>query len=115
VSGQGDLFADVPSPALVPVYPEPAGPAPEPLSYGRRLTQRKREMPARGVHPVTGCRLLPEADGKRCGDCAHLRRWDRFVKCALNDTRGAATDTRVRWPACSQFVAGGEGEADRGG
>jgi hypothetical protein len=47
---QLDLHAE-PCAALVPVHPQPIGLEPKPLSYGRRLTARKREMLARGVAP----------------------------------------------------------------
>ena len=50
----------------------------------------------------------PGPEGKKCGDCKYLwRRGDvagRFYKCDFRDnTCGAKTDHRVRWPACIRF------------
>lgn len=80
----------------------------EPLSYTRRLTLRKQRQLDAGIHPVTRRPLLPIADGKTCGGCDHHFSHSRnqtWHKCDLNATRGAATDLRVRWPACTAFVA----------
>ncbi len=96
---QGALFADIEAPAL--------GPAP--LSYGRRLTARRRAALARGVHPVSGFPLFPAEQGRRCADCRNLfvhgRSSQDYWKCELNATRGAATDIRRTWPACTAFRA----------
>jgi len=50
-------------------------------------------------------------EGRRCGGCFHLYRVGgvagRFYKCDLRRvTSGAATDHRVRWPACGRFEDG---------
>lgn len=83
----------------------------EPLSYTRRLTLRKQRQLDAGFHPVTRRPLLPVEEGKTCGGCAHHHREESrsgrqaWHKCDLNATSGAATDLRVRWPACTAFVA----------
>ncbi|EFC80067.1 hypothetical protein [Parafrankia sp. EUN1f] len=86
-----------------------AGPEVPAPSREQKLAARRRADLARGVHPVTGARLLPVNEGKRCRDCDHLFRHDRaardYWKCDLNATRGGATDISRRWPACSQFEA----------
>ena len=50
----------------------------------------------------------PGPSGVTCSMCAHLRRVGgtagRYWKCALRrNTSGAATDHRVRWPACGRY------------
>jgi hypothetical protein len=47
-------------------------------------------------------------DGTRCKTCVHCRYPDgygrRYYKCDLRRlTHGAATDHRVRWPACGRY------------
>lgn len=84
---QPQLFADL-----------PVADPPEPLSAGRRLTQRQRRQIELGVHPLTLLRAHPERG--TCGDCPH-RQPGRYPKCGLGPrTRGPATDTRAHWPAC---------------
>lgn len=101
------LFEDEPCGALVPIHPQPIGPEPKPLSAGQRLTLRKREMLARGVHPVTRLRLLPAEEQRTCRDCRNRFRHGQasrgYWKCELNATRGPATDVRLSYPACTGF------------
>lgn len=84
-------------------------PKPEKLSPDRARTQRNRLRIARGFHPF-GLRLLEAADGRTCGDCAHLRRKETpsrrmHFKCALRgDTNGPGTDARKGWPACEKWA-----------
>lgn len=48
-------------------------------------------------------------DGERCGSCRYLFRHEMsktYFKCELMEkswTRGAATDIKFRWPACSKW------------
>lgn len=87
-----------------PAEVTPADPAP--LSYGQRLTIRRRADLAAGRHPVTGLPLLSPDWGYQCGTCAHLirRRYSRtYVKCALRETGAEATDVRLHWPACTRY------------
>lgn len=78
-------------------------------SADQRRTRLRRELLARGIHPLTRTRLRPE--GGTCGDCAHLRpetiRSGRtFYKCALvGSTNGPGTDLRISWPACVRYEA----------
>lgn len=86
--------------------PGPAEPI-EQLSVDRRRTIRYRQLLAQGVHPITGARLA--GNGETCGTCGHLDRYryrtKSLCKCDLNDTRSAATDVRVFWPACAMWAA----------
>ena len=80
------------------------------VSAGKARTQRNNAMLASGRHPVSGRRLLAVTDtaAPTCGDCVHHftnRRSKTYHKCDLNATGGAATDIRVSWPACTEFVA----------
>ena len=49
----------------------------------------------------------PGPDGAKCRDCALLagiRHDTTWYKCRLRkNTHGAATDHKVRWPACGRF------------
>ncbi len=106
---------------------EPAGD----LSADRRRTLRQAATLAAGYHPLGG-RLHqqaapvgdPKAAGRRCGNCRHRelihtngnRRWPKCLLGAVNPTdtqphpipprvtRGAATDCRATWPACTDHV-----------
>lgn len=95
--------------------PGPAVPDPyEGMSDGARRTAQQRDLLAAGVHPAT---RLPLADaphggaGETCGTCQRQhtyvhRSGARFHKCALaGETRSAATDIRLGWPACVRWVA----------
>lgn len=46
-------------------------------------------------------------DGKECRECSHMRYVQyskKYWKCDLREnTHGAATDHRRRWPACGRF------------
>ena len=48
-------------------------------------------------------------EGETCAHCAHLygkQYANTYWKCDLRaNTGGAATDHRVRWPACAKFEA----------
>lgn len=55
-------------------------------------------------------RAGPGPEGKICAECFHLMIVDyhdkRYFKCGLRgDTRGAGTDHRKKWLACSHFAA----------
>ena len=50
----------------------------------------------------------PGPAGRQCAECTHFSRvggvGGRYYKCDLRrGTSGAATDHRVRWPACGRF------------
>lgn len=56
--------------------------------------------------------------GPQCGSCefltSHLGSSHRFYKCTKRGvTNGAATDRRVRWPACGLYVASDESKTPR--
>jgi len=75
---------------------------------GRCTPTQEREA-LRGRHPL-GWDLHPAPpEGARCGTCAHLVRrvspGGRVnLKCGLLPmTKGPATDTRARWPACEGY------------
>jgi hypothetical protein len=101
VPGQLGLFGE-PLPQL-PGTPAVA-PDAEPLSADRRRTARQRQLVADGWHPLTRGRAHPELG--TCGDCRHrLAAGRTYPKCELGPAnRGAATDVRAWWPACSRFT-----------
>lgn len=79
-----------------------------PRSKRRRQTYDAAQAFALGVHPATG---EPLDRGHTCGGCDHcyaIRHTGgtAWHKCGLHreGTRGAATDVRVSWPACSLYV-----------
>lgn len=77
------------------------------LSAGQRLTIRRNNLLARGIHPVTKLPLLHAEWNRTCGDCDHHGvaggHARSYHKCELNMTNGPATDIRVGWPACQAF------------
>jgi len=86
-----------------PVDPEPA------LSANRRRTIRNQASLDKGVHPVSGLRLLPVESGASCGGCDNFlveqarSRSKTYFKCKLKYSHGPATDLRKRWPACEAY------------
>ncbi len=67
------------------------------------------QKPERGINP---CLALygPGPQGQTCKGCIHLRYLTsanpnaRHWKCDLRKvTHGAATDHKVRWPACGRY------------
>lgn len=87
-----------------PTIPEP----PEPISDGVALTRRNEAKLARGVHPAT-LRALLEPRGPTCGTCVHhevVNVGRAYHKCArhrLGMTASAASDIRLKWPACALY------------
>lgn len=78
-------------------------PVPVKLSADRKRTQRHHDALAKGQHPLMGGPVDP---AHKCGDCLHHFEHTRnqtWHKCDLHATRGAGTDIRVSWPACSAF------------
>lgn len=77
------------------------------LSADRRRTLRNNAALARGEHPATRRPLRPDLG--TCGECAHHMVTSdcarRYHKCRFTQTRGAASDIRVSWPACDKFDA----------
>ncbi|MFJ8818186.1 hypothetical protein [Amycolatopsis thermoflava] len=82
-----------------------------------RRTERQGRYLASGVHPLTAALGHPvplhaeaapaasrTAPGRRCGSC-RFRRPGEYPKCTAHDgariTRGAGTDVRAWWPACT--------------
>ncbi|MBP7630281.1 MAG: hypothetical protein KA758_07505 [Acidimicrobiales bacterium] len=85
------------------------GPAETPvrISADRKRTLRNTSALTAGKHPVTGLRLS-WVDGQTCGNCDHHFSHTRnktWHKCDLNATRGAGTDIRLSWPACTAWAA----------
>lgn len=125
-----DTLFDLPPDATI--TPEPV----EKLSADRRRTIRQAQTIAAGRHPLGG-RLHEQAapaddrdaPGRRCGNCWYRRltytngnrQWPKcFVDqenptdaqpypVSLRLTRGAATDVRRWWPACTQHTYGEPG------
>ena len=117
--------------ALFPGFdPPPALDEPEKLSADRRRTLRQASLVAAGVHPLTGNAIHPYASrdaapggGLRkpltCGGCAHLdgNGWG-YLKCYLPGpngkpipalmSHGPASDIRRWWPACPDYMPGGD-------
>lgn len=87
-----DTFFDLP---ITERHPEPK------LSVDRRRTLRNEALSARGLHPVSRRGLRSEGT---CGECNHVTRHGRYIKCDLNATGGPATDIRLKWPACVSFA-----------
>lgn len=86
----------------------PATPT-ENLSQGRRRTIRQHALLDIGVHPATGAPLA--RNGETCGTCLwswiHRHNSRNYWKCAeVPATRGAATDIRLSWPACTMWQSG---------
>ncbi|WP_018502926.1 hypothetical protein [Parafrankia discariae] len=77
------------------------------LSPGARLTARRRAQIAAGTHPVTGLPLLSADRSLTCRTCNHIGRQGdtagHYWKCGRNLSRGAATDIRLSWPACTDY------------
>lgn len=108
---QFDLFGDpIEDNALdlVPLAPKPADENVTrigPPSYGRRLTERLRNLADAGINPLTGTR---GPDDQTCGDCIHRQlvggHSKAYPKCDLGPrTAGPKTDVRKYWPACHRF------------
>jgi hypothetical protein len=61
---------------------------------------------ARGLHPHSGLPLR-QPPGETCGSCSHhytKKFANAYHKCDFTpDSFGAATDIRVRWPACVKW------------
>jgi hypothetical protein len=86
-------------------FDSPLGDPPGDLSYGRRLSIRRKRFLDAGKNPATGLEFGPE--GKTCGDCWHAISKDRgFWKCELARlSNSEATDIRLSWPACTAYTA----------
>jgi hypothetical protein len=75
------------------LFPEPERTAPPDLSADQRRTVARRDLLARGLHPIAGTPLHPDAprvlepgqpgDGPRCGSCVFLHKRGDWWKCAL--------------------------------
>lgn len=72
-----------------------------------RRSKRIARRLAAGLHPFGVA--LREPAGATCGDCVHrvlhTHNCRNYWKCPVVGglTRGAATDLRLKWPACTQF------------
>lgn len=108
-------------------YTIPAVEPGEKLSAGRKLTLRQAADLAKGIHPLTGGKLHPDAapagdrsaPGTRCGTCrfrvSSTYHGRGYPKCHYPDpeefrianlprvTHGPATDCRGWWPACTSW------------
>lgn len=87
-----------------------AAPGQQKPSPTAALTARNNAALARGIHPATGLALLDHSESERpsCGSCAHAvqvshnsRTYWKCERHRLGISRGAATDIRVGWPACT--------------
>ena len=77
-------------------------------SKGRKKTPRMQEV-------------FGTVSGKTCGDCAHCfaftqsRKWYKcelwLQMCFPTGGHSAASDIRLKWPACGKFEKGGDGDA----
>lgn len=107
---QYDLFGDpIPDPPDPGITVRPATAAEKadlnPPSYGRRLTEKLRELAAQGINPLVNTR---GPDGHTCGDCIHRQphggHAKTYPKCNLGPrTNGPKTDVRANWPACHRW------------
>lgn len=93
------------------------------LGKDARATLRNARLIDNGTNPGTRLPLHAnaatgrEGDGLRCSGCQHLRRkfahGSRFLKCDQTsvrpDVHWDGPDMRAWWPACTHFVAIGEG------
>ena len=77
-----------------------------PAGSANRVKNGKGRLGALKVNPmlVHG----PGPEGRICRDCVHLNQVGgtsgTYYKCDLRrNTRGPASDHRVRWPACVKF------------
>lgn len=65
--------------------------------------KRRKYSQARGYAAPLGS----GPEGETCGSCEHaygIRHSKVYYKCALvKATRGAGTDIRLKWPACSRW------------
>lgn len=78
-----------------------------PQGSENRVRNGKGRLGAFKVNPMLAV-AGPGPEGRRCGDCVHLRMQGgvagRYYKCELRGiTGGPLTDHRVRWPACGRF------------
>ena len=66
----------------------------------------RQSMPA---HPCTPATIGSGPVGETCRSCRHaVRNYARYYKCALMKkawSHGAATDIKLRWPACLAWAA----------
>lgn len=102
----------------VPLFGGYEPPREDPLSAGRRLTQRQYLDVANGVHPLMRTPLHERADRYAraadlpgqpftCGSCVHRDTTRGYPKCDLGPvSHGAATDVRSWWPACPKWEEG---------
>lgn len=74
-------------------------------------TRRNNELLNAGRHPATRVRLLDcgEGDAQTCGDCKHhvavhgSKVWHKCEVSRLGLSSSAASDIRLKWPACERF------------
>lgn len=101
----GDPIPDEPEPITVRPATDAERTAFNPHSYGRRLTEKLREVAEKGINPLVGTR---GPDGRTCGECVHRQPYGghakSYPKCDLGPrTSGPKTDVRAAWPACHRF------------
>lgn len=88
-------------------------PDPPKLSAGQRLTQRKQAALNRGVNPGSGREFREGA--YTCGQCFHaIAKGGRknFWKCEMGHlSNSAASDIRLKWPACVLFSTKDDGKS----
>ncbi len=77
----------------------------EQLKFGE-ITRAEAEKQAGIAHQENPCVAAYGRDpmGRSCKFCANLKRYGRYMKCALrHNTASAATDHRANWPACGKY------------
>lgn len=81
-------------------------------SVDRARTRKNNEILAAGRHPATRLRLLPHPEGlspRTCGEClhhvavGHSRTYHKCDVSRLGISASAASDIRLKWPACELF------------
>lgn len=98
-------YPDIQHRPLRITYPGPGGKL---VSDDARRTAANRDLLDSGVHPATLTALLIGAS-ETCKTCTHHqvnRRSKTYHKCDLHRlglSGSAASDIRVRWPACAAY------------
>lgn len=91
--------------------PSPQPDPTEGMGHDAKRTYRQRQAITNGTHPATHLPLLlPQADERTCGSCAHLwlKRYRTFEgwKCdQAGGTYDNGPDMRKWWPACTSWEA----------
>ncbi|MFW6598146.1 hypothetical protein ACQBAU_16175 [Propionibacteriaceae bacterium Y2011] len=87
--------------------PEPSVDPYDGLGHDARLTAKRRDQIAQGIHPATGLMIIRDTD-RTCADCKHLwfkqNRTFKGWKCQVAAKHGNhGPDMRKSWPACIRW------------